>query len=210
MKAGAIALGALFWAAPLLAQQQDPLAPLPTSPNPIPPPPGGSSPTAIFALPPAPQPAATVLPTIAVPTDWRGVFDAIDSQNWTAAQAGIAALPPGILAPVAKADLYTAKGSPVVVLASLRSLIAQSPELPQANQLAAMAFTRGATDPILVVPERRTINLGSAPGRYRAKPVPGEPAADQLRATLDPLVKADDASGAEAQLLVAAPQLSGE
>ncbi|MEP7130619.1 MAG: lytic transglycosylase domain-containing protein, partial [Sphingomicrobium sp.] len=124
--------------------------------------------------------------------------------------AGIAALPPGILAPVAKAELYTAKGSPMIDLASLQSLIAQAPELPQANQLAAMAFSRGATDPILVVPERRTINLGSAPGRYRAKPVPGEPAADQLRATLDPLVKADDASGAEAQLLVAAPQLSGE
>ena len=56
-----------------------------------------------------------------------------------AAQAGIAALPPGILTPVAKAELYTAKGSPTVDLASLQALIAEAPELPQAEQLARMA-----------------------------------------------------------------------
>ena len=42
------------------------------------------------------------------------------------------------------------------------------------------------------------VNLGSAPGRYRARPVQGEAAADQLRAALDPLVKADAAADAEA------------
>ena len=47
---------------------------------------------------------------VAVPKDWRGVFDAIDAGNWASAQAGIAALPPSILTPVAKAELYTAKG----------------------------------------------------------------------------------------------------
>ena len=114
------------------------------------------------------------------------------------------------LHPLAKAELYTAKGSPVVDLASLQALIAQAPELPQAEQLATMAYKRGATDPILIYPEKPTMNLGSAPVRYRAKPVQGEPAADQLRATLDPLIKTDDAAGAEAQLLVAAPQLSVE
>ena len=51
--------------------------------------------------------------TVAVPKDWRGVFDAIDAGNWASAQAGIAALPPSILTSVAKAELYTAKGSPV-------------------------------------------------------------------------------------------------
>ena len=74
--------------------------------------------------------------TVAVPKDWRGVFDAIDAGNWASARAGIAALPPNILTPVAKAELYTAKGSPEVDLASLLALIAQAPELPQADQLA--------------------------------------------------------------------------
>jgi soluble lytic murein transglycosylase-like protein len=46
--------------------------------------------------------------------------------------------------------------------------------------------------------------------RYRAKPVQGEPAADQLRAALDPLIKADDAAGAEALLITQGPALSVE
>lgn len=50
----------------------------------------------------------------------------------------------------------------------------------------------------------------SAPIRYKAHPVQGEPYADQLRAILDPLIKADNAAGAEAQLLIYAPQLSYE
>jgi soluble lytic murein transglycosylase-like protein len=54
------------------------------------------------------------------------------------------------------------------------------------------------------------VNLGSAPVRYRAHPVQGEPAADQLRAVLDPLIKADDASGAEAALLTYTPLMSAE
>jgi soluble lytic murein transglycosylase-like protein len=138
------------------------------------------------------------------------VFDAIDAGNWASAQAGIAALPPGVLTPVAKAELYTAKGSPTVDVASLTALIAQAPELPQAEQLALMAYQRGATDQIRTYPERATVNLGSAPGRYRARPIQGEPAADELRALLDPLVKADDAGAAEAALVQYAPQLSVE
>jgi soluble lytic murein transglycosylase-like protein len=169
------------------------------------------SPVTSAVLPQA-QPPVTQAPTRTVPAprDWRGVFDAIDSGNWAAAQAGIAALPPDVLTSVAKAELYTAKGSPVVDLASLQALIAQAPELPEANQLALMAIKRGATTPPLVMPEKPTYVLGSAPVRYRAKPVVGEPAADQLRTALDPMVKADDASGAEALLITQGPALSAE
>jgi soluble lytic murein transglycosylase-like protein len=138
------------------------------------------------------------------------VFDAIDAGQWASAQAGIAALPPGILTPVAKAELYTARGSPLVDLGSLQALIAEAPELPQADQLGLIAVKRGATTPPLVVPERATVNLGSAPVRYRARPVQGEPAADDLRLALDPLVKANDPAGAEAQLVTLGPQLSFE
>ena len=182
-------------AAPALAQTPDPLAPIAQNP---------ATPT---TTPVATAPAG---PGVTVPRDWRGVFDAIDAGQWASAQAGIAALPPGILTPVARAELYTAKGSPTVDLASLQALIAQAPELPQAEQLAAMAITRGATAAPLIVPERATVNLGSAPLRYKARPVQGEPAADELRAIRDPLIKTDDAAGAEAQLLIYAPQLSAE
>ena len=208
MKSGVLAFGVLIWAAPLVAQPaSDPLAPLATTPTPAPAP---ASPPVQVSQPAVTQPTPPPPPAVKIPADWRGVFDAIDAGQWASAQAGIAALPPGPLTPVAKAELYTAKGSPTVDLASLQALIVQAPELPQADQLATMAIKRGATTPILVVPERATINLGSAPVRYRARPVQGEPGADQLRAALDALVKADDASGAEAQLLTYSPQLSVE
>jgi soluble lytic murein transglycosylase-like protein len=200
LKAGLIAFGTLLCAAPLAAAQpaRDPLAPLPT--------PAGAQ-----AATPAPtQPQIPVQPAVPAPKDWRGVFDAIDDGNWAAAQAGIATLPPSVLTPVAKAELYTAKGSPVVDLASLQALIAQAPDLPEANQLAQMALRRGATTAPLVVPEKPTYVLGSAPVRYRAHPVKGEPAADQLRSSLDPMIKADDAAGAEALLIAAGPTLSAE
>jgi soluble lytic murein transglycosylase-like protein len=147
---------------------------------------------------------------VTVPKDWRGVFDAIDAGNWASAAAGIAALPRSVLTPVAKAELYTARGSPVVDLGSLEALIAEAPELPQAEQLATMAIRRGALTPPSIVGERPVYSIGSAPMRYKAKPVQGEPYADQLRAVLDPLVKADDAAGAEAQLILYGPQLSVE
>ena len=209
MKAGLLALGTLIWAAPVLAQ--DPLAPLPQSPAPIaaapikPPAPPVSIQTQGQAVPVVQPPA-----TVAIPRDWRGVLDAIDSGNWASARAGIAALPQGVLTPLAKAELYTAKGSPLVELAAIEALLAEAPELPQADQLARMAITRGATTAPLIVVPRRTMNLGSPPGRYRARPIQGEPLADALRALLDPLVKANDAAGAEAQLLTYGPQLSFE
>ena len=209
MKAGLLAFGALIWAAPLVAQPStDPLAPLPPQQAPTQPKPIVVYPPA--QTPPVTQPAPPPVPTVAVPKDWRGVFDAIDSGNWASARAGIAALPPSVLTPVAKAELYTAKDSPTVDVASLQALIAEAPELPQANQLGLMAIKRGATTPPLIVPEREVFDLGTAPYRYRARGVSGEPAADALRAALDPLIKADDATGAEAQLLSYGPQLSVE
>jgi soluble lytic murein transglycosylase len=208
LKVAVLGFASIAWAVPLAAQASDPLAPIATTPSP----PTNSAPIAVAPAVQQSPVAAPVLPvaTIAVPKDWRGVFDAIDAGNWASAQAGIAALPASVLTPVARAELYTARGSPVVDLGSLQALLAEAPDLPEADQLARMAWTRGATTAPLIVPERPTINLGSAPVRYRAHPIQGEPAADALRALLDPLIKADDAAGAEAQLLLYAPQMSVE
>ena len=104
MKAGLLAFGALIWAAPVVAQSQDPLAPLPvksknaTLPNgtqpgiavtptqPGPPvvlPAQGSGAQSTSAAGPAStqtsvQSAPALQPAIAAPKDWRGVFDAIN------------------------------------------------------------------------------------------------------------------------------------
>jgi soluble lytic murein transglycosylase len=219
LKVGLLALGSLLCASPLLAQAApDPLAPLPPNapsapaapPASVGEPTQGTTSTNVVPVPRTQTPAPLVTSSAQAPRDWRGVFDAIDAGNWSAAQAGIAVLPPNVLTPVAKAELYTAKGSPVVDLASLQSLIAAAPELPEAGQLGLMALRRGSTTPQLALPEKAVMVLGSAPVRYRAKPIAGEAAADQLRSSLDPLIKADDAAGAEALLVNQGSALSAE
>ena len=215
-----LAFGGLIWAAPLFAQASpDPLSPLPvpspasakTQPAPVPanaaePSTTTEQPLQVPLLTPSEHPQKIVY----VPRDWRGVFDAIDAGQWASARAGIAALPRSVVTPVAKAELYVARGSPIVDLGSIQALLAEAPDIPEAAQLAALAVRRGALAAPPITAEKPVYNIGSAPIRYKAHPVQGEPYADQLRPILDGLVKKDDAAGAEAQLLIYAPQLSYE
>ena len=136
MKSGLLAFGALIGAAPVLAQPApDPLAPLPTTASPMQAaPPQDQQQATVPAIQPPVVIAQPASASVVVPKDWRGVFDAIDSGNWASAQAGIAALPRSVLTPVARAELYTARGSPMVDLSSLQAVIAEAPELPQAEQ----------------------------------------------------------------------------
>jgi soluble lytic murein transglycosylase-like protein len=143
-----------------------------------------------------------------IPKSWREVFDAIGRGDWAGAQAGIATLPPSVVSPVAKAELYTAKGSPVVPLDAIQALLSQAPDLPEAEQLARMAMVRGAIQPPLYIARRPVSNLGTAPSRYPPKPVQGDAIADQLRTALTPYVKANDAAGAEALLVQSGPYMT--
>ena len=183
----------------LLAQPVDPLAPLPTAPQ------------AIVLPPPAttrPLPATTAVPLV-VPRDWRAEFAAIRAGNWLSANAGIAALPNDLIKPVARAELYLARGSPVVPLQDLEALLSQAPELAQADQIGRLAANRGAVVQTAIA-ERAVIGLGAAPQRRRARPVTGDAMADALRAQLDPLLKADQAEAAEALLAANALSLTPE
>jgi hypothetical protein len=207
----------LATAAAVQTSQPDPLAPLPQGQAPVTAPAqpvvSEPQPAVVQPQPVVAQPLPTVVQPpvrapIVVPKDWRGVFAAIRSGDWAAAQAGSYALPPDVLTPLAKAELYTAKGSPPVDLGRLQALLAEAPELPDADQLARLAITRGATTPPAIYQERPVVGLGSGPRRYRAKPVAGEPYADALRAQLDEYVKANDATNAEAAFLSQAPWLS--
>ncbi len=86
MRASLAALALLSVSSTALAQDA---VPDPVTPEII-----NSGPTTVFPKP---------VPQVAVPRDWRGVFDAIDAGQWASAKAGIASLPPSILAPLAKA-----------------------------------------------------------------------------------------------------------
>jgi len=202
---GFVAIAALIVASPTLAQ--DPLAPLPTAPEPKAAPALAPPPTSpiVFAVP-APAPP----PVVIVPRDWRGVFKAVRTQDWAAASAGIAALPPSPLSAVARAELYTARNSPRADLAQIASLLAEAPELPQAEQLVRLAQSRGATDAFLIARPYPVVGLGGAPRRGRARPVAGEPEADVLREALNALVKDNLADAAEARMLQSLALLSYE
>ncbi len=179
-------------------QQVDPLAPAPEGEEP-------SDATPAELPPPVPP-----TPVVAVPKDWRGVFDALRSGQWASAQLGIAALPPGPLTAVAKAELYTAKGSPKVGIDPLLDLLVEAPDLPDAEQIERMAEARGFNDTPRIAPRYNLVQIGASPRRVRGRPVTGEPEADRLRADLEAYVKADDAPGAELLLTERAPLLSAE
>ena len=200
--------------------QADPLAPIEVPPvdvksQPVSKPePVSKAQSVLQSAPPAAGPALAPAPVppkvVVVPRDWRGVFAAIRAGEWDSAAAGIAALPASPLATVAKAELFTAKDSPRTELGPIIALLAEAPDLPQADQLQRMAFARGAVEAPAIIRARPTIGLPMAPRRGRARPVQGEPLADALRLAMEPMVKVDDAAGAEALFQVQMPMLSGE
>jgi soluble lytic murein transglycosylase-like protein len=193
------------WATPLAAQEADPLAPLD---------PAGAEQQAVqqATQPAESKPTPPPPPPRVIPKDWRGVLLAISNGEWEAARLGIEGLPNGSLKPYARAELYTAANSPKVELGQVLALLAEAPELPQAEQLYRMAVSRGARNaeaPAIYWP-RPTVSLGSAPRRGKTRQVDGDPVADQLRLDLEPYVKVDDGPGAEAIYLAAFPTLSLE
>jgi soluble lytic murein transglycosylase len=217
--AAAVAMQGADPLAPLPTQQETPAPPILVPVNPTPQPMTVPNVATTFQVEPA-QPVATVtqpvvvpqqsVASVRVPRNWAEVFSAIRGSRWAEAQLGISSLPRSELTPVARAELYTAKGSPVVSLAQIQGLLAEAPDLPQADQLARMALARGATTAPEYIRRRQTTWLGNSPSRYKAKPITGEPQADQLRSQLDPLIKADDAINAELLLMQTAPYISYE
>ena len=188
-----------------LAQEADPLAPIETTREEQAP---ATQPSQTMPSVPAPVPVKPIV----VPRDWRGVLLAISNREWEAARLGIDGLPNGPLKPYAKAELYTAKDSPRTELGAILALLAEAPELPQAEQLYRLAISRGlGTSPApSIYWSRATVSLGSSPRRGKTRPVEGDPVADELRLALEPMVKVDDGSGAEALFLTALPNLSIE
>ncbi|MCF2514170.1 lytic transglycosylase domain-containing protein [Sphingomonas sp. G124] len=206
MRLNLIFCASVALASPALAQDADPLAPLEpsaTAEQPSAPAPQANTTQPLQPLTPPPPPKV-------IPKDWRGVFAAIGQGDWEGARLGIDGLPDDPLKPYAKAELFTAKGSPKVELGPLLAVVTEAPELPQAAQLQRMLVARGAVEPPAIYWPRPTVSLGSAPRRGKTRPVEGEPVADELRLAFEPYVKVDDGPGAEALYLQAYPNLSYE
>ena len=131
---------------------------------------------------------------------YRTVFAAIRDGKWTDAQLQLDAMKPGPLHAIARAELYTAKGSPKVAVEPLVALLNEAPELPQAVQLARMAQGRGAVDLPPLPVAQRLIWQDGAPRRVRAASVKSDMIAADLAVKMQPFVKADMAPEAQSLL----------
>lgn len=131
---------------------------------------------------------------------YRKVFAAIREKRWADADAALNAMRPGPLHAIARAELYTAAGSPKVELSPLLALIADAPELPQAEQLVRMARARGATDIAPLPGQQRLVWFDAAPTRVRVRSTRSDSASTEVALAIQPFVKADD--GVEAEALV--------
>jgi soluble lytic murein transglycosylase-like protein len=130
-------------------------------------------------------------------TGYRAAFAAIREGRWTDVQIALDSMKTGPLHAVARAELYLAKGSPKVELAQIMALLAEAPELPQGEQLARLAKLRGAAEmPVLPVAQR-LIWHDAPPVRTRARSIRSDAAATLIAASMQPLIKADDAASAE-------------
>ena len=133
-------------------------------------------------------------------TRFRAIFSAIDRQQWADAAARIDAEPASPIANFARAELYLAKGSPRVELPRLIALLNAAPTLPQAQQIANLAKTRGVAELPTLPPVQRLIWTDGAPVRSRAGSTKADAAAAQLAQQMIPFVKEDRAEEAEALL----------
>jgi len=131
---------------------------------------------------------------------YRAVFQSIRDQKWLDAQIQLDSMKPGPLHAIARAELLTAKGSPKAELDPLMKLLSEAPELPQAQQIAVLASSRGAVG-LPPLPEARRLTwIDGAPARLRAKSIKSDMVAGELAIRMQPFVKADDGVSAQALL----------
>ncbi|MEZ0241984.1 MAG: transglycosylase SLT domain-containing protein, partial [Sphingomonas sp.] len=132
---------------------------------------------------------------------YRNVFAAIREKRWADAEAQLTAMRSGPLHAIARAELYTAAGSPKVELQPLLTLIADSPDLPQAEQLVRMARARGATEIPGLPSQQRLVWFDAAPVRIRARSTRSDSASTEVALAIQPFVKSDNGPAAEALVL---------
>jgi len=140
---------------------------------------------------------------------YRAVFQSIRDQRWQDAQLQLDAMKPGPLHTIARAEMLTAKGSPKADLDPLVRLLAEAPELPQAQQVATLAASRGAVG-LPPLPEAHALTwIDGAPTRGRARAIKSDLVGAELALRMQAFVKADDGASAQA-LLESTPNLSPE
>ena len=131
---------------------------------------------------------------------YRDVFAAIRARDWAGAAARLDGMSEGPLHNYARARLYLAPGSPRVEMEPLLALLSRARELPQAEQLARLATSRGAVELPNLPQQQRLVWGGEQSRRGRARGIRGTPEIAALDALIQPLIVADRPAEAEALL----------
>jgi soluble lytic murein transglycosylase-like protein len=132
---------------------------------------------------------------------YRQIFQSLRSGDYQAAASGLAALPTGVLTPLAQAELMLANADardPQTITA----LLALSPDLPEAPALARYA-PGGAPLP----PQHPLLRMRGPSKRAATRPTRN---CETLAAKVQPLLKANDAVSAEALVEAAAATIPPE
>ena len=131
---------------------------------------------------------------------YRELFAAIERKDWARAQALFAQKPDGPLHQEARAEFYLAAGSPRIDLDSLNGWLAKGLELPQAEQIARLAQTRGgASLPALPAPQR-LVSYPTTAKRVRPRSVEDGTMPGSVAAGILDRIKNDDPMGAKTLL----------
>jgi soluble lytic murein transglycosylase-like protein len=142
--------------------------------------------------------------------DYRAVFAALRAQDWATAAGRLGGMREGPLHDLARAMLYAMPGSPHVELEPILTLLARAPDLPQADDLARLARSRGAEALPELPRTQRLYGLAGQPRRARPRPIRGDAVADQLEPLILPLLRDDQPVAAEAILATRIDELSDE
>lgn len=140
---------------------------------------------------------------------YKDIFVAIRAGQWAEAQVGLDTMPEGPLHNVARAEMYLAKGSPKVSPEQLIALLESAPYLPQAQQLARLAKSRGIGEEFNLPAAQELVWLGSAPRRGRVAKT-ADTLAASVNARIQPLIKDNLPFEAEAIVLENEPSLTAD
>ncbi|MCW1431323.1 lytic transglycosylase domain-containing protein [Novosphingobium sp. JCM 18896] len=131
---------------------------------------------------------------------YRDLFSAIDKKDWTRVQALFAQKEDGPLHQEALAEYYLASGSPRIELGQLSAWLAKGTSLPQSEQIARLAMTRGAGAMPSLPGAQPLVSLPSVAKRIRPRSVEDGTMPAAIAAGILDKIKNDDPLGARTLL----------
>jgi len=128
---------------------------------------------------------------------YKDLFTAIKQQSWDKVAAMLDARPDGPLHNVARAEYYMASGSPRIDLDRLTQWLATGTNLPEAEQIGALAVKRGATVAPVLPAAQMLVHLADAPRRTRPREVSDGTMPVPIGAAILDKIKLDDPDSAK-------------